>query len=634
MITGYILAGLLIGPYCFKLIDSQVHVSDLAELGVALLLFTLGVELSLKQIFSANKRVILVGVSQVVFTILFAYFASQAMGLTTTAAGALLFGAICALSSTVVVTRVLGDRGELSSLHGSILIGVLIIQDLALVPIISLLTALNSSSEGIFSALLMAALKAVVLIGLVVFGATQLVPRFLGKAAATGSRELFQLAVMSICLITAVLSNYLGMSVELGAFLAGIMVSESIYGYQALADIHPMKDLFSTIFFVTVGMMLNPLYVAGNLTEILLFVLVLMVVKVFIASLSARLAVGSNRTALMVGLGLAQIGEFSFVLAMLGKSLSIIDNSLYDLYISASVITLTLSPFVLSLAPRLLVDGDRSNDQATQDEGLVAGSVDLEGHVVLCGFGASGHGLARILSQYSIPFVVVELNAGLLEELDARGYRYIYGDACKEVILENAAVKRARALVVSVRDHISAATIINTALSKNPELKVVVRAADPAQIESLKATGAHSVVNPEFETGMELTKQTLLGLELELPEIRGALDDFEKRRYSLFQPEVEETGSLVPLPYVDTLTIWMRVNDDKLNGRSIADIEFRNITGCTIVAVKRGVERTNYPDPGFVLQRADELCIVGKHDQIDSVESQFDMARFTPLARD
>ena len=205
------------------------------------------------------------------------------------------------------------------------------------------------------------------------------------------------------------------------------------------------------------------------------------------------------------------------------------------------------------------------------------------------------------------------------------------GKAAFRRILNTAGLSQ---VVVSVRDHISAATIINTALSKNPELKVVVRAADPAQIESLKATGAHSVVNPEFETGMELTKQTLLGLELELPEIRGALDDFEKRRYSLFQPEVEETGSLVPLPYVDTLTIWMRVNDDKLNGRSIADIEFRNITGCTIVAVKRGVERTNYPDPGFVLQRADELCIVGKHDQIDSVESQFDMARFTPLARD
>ena len=195
MITGYILAGLLIGPYCFKLIDSQVHVSDLAELGVALLLFTLGVELSLKQIFSANKRVILVGVSQVVFTILFAYFASQAMGLTTTAAGALLFGAICALSSTVVVTRVLGDRGELSSLHGSILIGVLIIQDLALVPIISLLTALNSSSEGIFSALLMAALKAVVLIGLVVFGFPKKLPSTLCRLSSLLDASSFPLSL-------------------------------------------------------------------------------------------------------------------------------------------------------------------------------------------------------------------------------------------------------------------------------------------------------------------------------------------------------------------------------------------------------------------------------------------------------
>lgn len=629
MITGYILAGLLIGPYFLKLIDSKVHVTDLAELGVALLLFTLGVELSLKQIFSANKRVFLVGITQVVLTVLFGFCAAQALGFATGAAGALLLGAVCALSSTVVVTKVLGDRGELSSLHGSILVGVLIVQDLALVPIISLLTALNSGAENIAAGLFLAALKACFLIGIVVIGATRLVPPFLGKAARTGSRELFQLAVMSICLLTAILSNSLGMSVELGAFLAGIMVSESVYGYQALADIHPMKDLFSTIFFVTVGMMLNPQFVLSNWSLILIFVLVLLVVKVFIAALSARLAVRETRTALLVGMGLAQIGEFSFVLAMLGKSLGIVDGALYDLYISASVITLVLSPFILAIAPVLLAARDEKEVlQAGEDSHR---KVEMEGHVVLCGFGTSGHGLAHVLAQYSIPFVVIEFNAVLLDELDAAGYRYVYGDAAKGIILESAAIASARALVVSVRDHLTATTIVDNALKLNPDLKVIVRSADFGHIESLKAVGVHAVVNPEIEAGMELTRQTLLGLEVNIPEIKAALDDFDKRRYSIFKPEVGATALQTPFSDAEDLTVWMKINDESMVGRSIADIEFRKQTGCTVVAVKRDGKQTTYPEPEFVLEKGDAICIVGKHGHLEKAESTFDMARFTPI---
>lgn len=634
MLTGYILAGLLIGPFGLKLITSHAHVSDLAELGVALLLFALGVELSLKQIFSANKRVFLVGIAQVVISVIVGYFASLAFGLTTDPASAMLFGCVCALSSTVIVTRVLGERGDLSTLYGSILIGVLIVQDLALVPMISIVSALNSGGENLLVGLLLAFLKAAFLIGIVLIGATRVVPRFLGNAAKTGSRELFQLAVMSVCLLTAILSNSLGMSVELGAFLAGIMVSESVYGYQALADIHPMKDLFSIVFFVTVGMLINPQFVLSEWSLILAFVLLLMLSKAAIAAACARIAVDSNRVAIMVGLGLAQIGEFSFVLAMLGKTMGLIDNRLYDLYISASVITLIISPFILSVAPKLLSD-KQINDKDLDSSYSHKESNELDGHLILCGFGTVGHSITHVMQRYSIPFIVIESNAALLEELDTRGVRYIYGDATNSMILEKAGVDTATALVVSVRDHISAGTIISSALEHNKEIKIVSRARNQVEAEYVKAKGAHAVVESEFEISIEFTKQTLIGLGMDTEEIREVLTSLEQRRYSVLETAVSDSREtkMLPFPQGQFLTAWVRINDQSVLHKSIEQINFRGSTGCTIIAVNRDGVSFPYPAPKFELEYGDELCVVGSAKQIDSIKANFDMAKFTPIAQ-
>ena len=632
MLTGYILAGLLIGPYCLGLITSKNHVADLAELGVALLLFALGVELSLKQIFSANKKVFLVGIAQVAITVLVGYFASLAFGLTANPASAMLFGSICALSSTVVVTRILGEKGELNTLYGSIMVGVLIVQDLALVPMISLVTALNSGSDNLLIGLLIAFLKAALLIGIVTFGATKLVPKFLGYAAKTKSKELFQLAVMSVCLLTAILSNSLGMSVELGAFLAGIMVSESIYGYQALADIHPMKDLFSIVFFVTVGMLINPQFVTTEWSLILGFVIMLIVCKSIIAAMCTRIAVGSNRVAILVGLGLAQIGEFSFVLAMLGKTMNLIESRLYDLYISASVITLIISPFILAIAPKLL-STNREAQALGEKKAKSEEKVDLENHLIMCGFGTVGHSIAHVMQQYSIPFVVIESNAAHLDELDESGLRYIYGDATNTMILEKAGIEKAKTLVVSVRDHLSAGTIINTALEKNEAIKIVSRARNQKEAEYVKSAGAHAVIQAEFETSIEFTKQTLMGLGINVEEIKEVLTSLEERRYSILEAasNEEEVARALPFPQGEYLTVWVRVNDESISNKSIQQIDFRGNTGCTIVAVRRGSENVPYPAPSFVLQHGDELCVVGSTGQIESISDNFDMATFTPV---
>lgn len=633
MLTGYILAGLLIGPHCLGLVTTKEHIDGLAVLGVALLLFALGVELSLKQIFTANKKVVVAGVLQVVFTVLTGFFLSQAVGLTDSLAGALLFGSVCALSSTVVVTRVLGDRGELSSTQGSIMIGILIIQDLALVPIISLLSAFSSNygASDIASGMFFAAVKAIVLIGVIILGATRVVPRILGKAARTGSSEIFQLTVMSICLLTAVLSSGLGMSLELGAFLAGIMVSESIYGYQALADIHPMKDLFSIVFFVTVGMLINPGFVFTNWPLIVGFVTALFVIKTLITAGCARIAISSSQLSLLVGLGLAQIGEFSFVLATLGKSMGIITGDLYDLYISASVITLILSPFVITLAPVLLSparDNIISDSEAASFE-----KMDLTDHLVLCGFGVVGHNIAHVMQQYSIPFVVVEFNALFIEELDERGIRYIYGDASNKIILEQSAIERAKVIVVSIGDHITAANIIQAALNLNPDLKVIARAHAQAEAEFIKSSGAHAVIQSEFETSIEFTKQTLFGLEISMPEIKRVLSGLEERRYSALEGDLSlnVVSNMMPFPVADVITVWTKLNHDRLNGQSIEEIEFRNKTGCTIVAIRRNDETIAYPKPDFVLNEGDELCVVGNISQIEKVEAKFALAKFTRI---
>lgn len=630
--AGYIVAGIAIGPYGLKLISHPEQVSVLAELGVALLLFALGLEVSLKQVLSAKGKVLAVGVIQLIGTAVVAgsaaYLSKMALSPTTS----FLFGFICALSSTAVVMKVLLDRGELDAVHGRILLPVLLIQDLSLIPIVSFIPVLQTGPQSV-AIVIVALIKAALLIPMVFIVATKLIPPLLAWIARSNSRELFLLTSICLCMTIALSSHELGLSVALGAFLAGIVVSESAYGHQALAELLPVRDLFAIIFFVSVGMLLDPSFVAAHWIEVMLFVVVLIVGKAGVGTISALAATPSIWSAILVGVGLAQIGEFSFVLATLGLQAGIIASELYNLFLAGAVITLTTTPMLMSAVPRLVrrlvthsAKRERRERERAESESAPAN------HVILCGYGRIGRNVGMVLNSHNIPFMVIELNAAIIEDLQERNILHIYGDAYNRVVLLRAGLRRAAALVVTIPDPIAAVTIIGIARHHNPDIRIVARAHRTEDIEIFRAAGANAVVQPEFEASVEITKLVLLSLNISAPEIQRALSAIRSHGYSLFRPDIGEPvlTRLVGHLQEDYLGTWFKVSDSRLSDQTIKALDIRNRTGATVLAIKRGPDVLPHPEPDTVLELGDELYVIGTSEQLSTFENTLNVSRFCP----
>lgn len=636
IIAGYIIAGIVIGPHCLKLISHSEQVSVLAEFGVALLLFALGVEVSLRQIFSSAFKITAAGLCQIIGTALLGWLLASVTGLSDNAGGGFLFGFICALSSSVVVSKVLMERGELDSAHGQIIIPILVIQDLSLVPVISLLPVFKSSGGG--DAMVMVAIalgKAALFIAFIIWSATKLVPFILSKVAHSNYRELFLLTIISLCLLIAIGGHALGLSLALGAFLAGIMISESTYGHQALSDLLPLRDLFSTVFFVSVGMLLNPAFIMEHWAQVALFVIVLILGKALIGALSAMIAMPMPRRAALVGVGLAQIGEFSFVLALSGYTAGILSDSLYNLFFSGAVVSLIAAPFLMKSVPTLMrrmtgpgVVEDRRGESRSNE--AAAG---LRGHVVLCGYGRIGRNLGVVLHGYQIPVVVIELNAAITGELEELGFPFVYGDAMSRIVLLRSNIRDADVLVVTIPDPVAAMSIIDIARHYNPEIKIIARAHRTEDIDVFRATGANAVVQPEFEASIEITRLTLISLNKADPEIQTALTSIREKRYTLFQPDIAEPNlsRLVGLPHDEFMGAWFKVEGSEVVSKSLKDLDIRRATGVTIAAVRREDNVMPYPGPDAVLAEGDEVYVVGNPHEVSHFEEVYKLPRFCPL---
>lgn len=637
VIAGYILSGVLIGPFGLKLIVEAEQIHVLSEFGVALLLFALGVEVSLKQILGRNSRVIVAGLLQIGLTIAAFFGISLLTGMAAGSGEAFVFGSICALSSSVVVTRVLMDRGELDSIHGQLLIPFLILQDISLVPLISLIPVLEDPQSGLFQILVLALLKAGVLVLLVIWGATRLVPYLLSRVVHSNYRELFLLLIISLCLVIALASNYLGLSLALGAFLAGIMISESTYGHQALAELLPLRDLFSIVFFVSVGMLLDPAFIAGHWSEVLFFLALLIVGKAVIATGAARVATRSNRSAVLTGVGLAQIGEFSFVVAMLGSQAGIVSPALYNLFLSGAVVSLIAAPLLMGLAPALLHRLGRapeSKEERRKSDRSHDPAASMTDHVILLGFGRTGRNLGQVLHDSGIPFVVVELNAAILDELDKLDIAFIYGDAASRVALLRTNLRSASCLVITIHDPIATLTIIELARQINPDIKIIARAHREEDIEVFRAAGANAVVQPEFEAGIEITRLTLLGLNRSDPQIKSTLAGIRQKRYSLFKPDIAEPDlhKLVGHMHADHMTAWFVFHGEETGGgKTLKELDIRKNTGATVLAIKRGESILPHPGPDESLELNDELYVTGDAGQLAACEDQLWLRRFCPL---
>jgi CPA2 family monovalent cation:H+ antiporter-2 len=516
VIIGYLVAGLLVGPGGLGFVTDRQSIATLAELGSILLMFTLGIEFSFSELRRVQRFALLGGSAQIVLTTLLASLVAIAMHV---APGtAITLGVLLALSSTVLVLKVLMERGELDSAHGRGMMGLLLVQDLSVVLVVILMPHLGHPDHLLGWPLAGAVLKAIAFLGAVVWCGTRLVPPLLQRIASTRHPDLYLLTTVLLCFGTAVVAWGLGLSLALGAFVAGLVVSESDHGHQMLSDVTPLRDLFATLFFVSLGMLISPAFLLAHAGLVLGLVGAVVVGKATIVGAIARGFGYSGREALTMGLGLAQIGEFSFVLARMGEQQGLLMQDLFSLVLAVALVTLLITPWLMQVAtPLYLFAVDRWPVRRTgttcRDEHPADRAPDgPDGHVVIGGFGRVGRHLGDLLVSQRVPMVVVDSDVAIIEELRRRGIPCLYGDATRMPVLRHAGLARARILVVALPDPVSCKLTIAAARRLNPDLDIVARAHRTCDIPEMVRLGAGDVIQPEFEASLGLIRTTLIRL--------------------------------------------------------------------------------------------------------------------------
>jgi CPA2 family monovalent cation:H+ antiporter-2 len=541
LILGYLASGVAIGPYGLALVHDTNSINSLAKIGVVLLLFAIGLEFSLKELRALGRISVLGGLAQIALTAAAGFGLGRAAGLVPL--GALFFGLIISLSSTMVVIKILMDRGEIDTVHGRIMLGILLVQDLSVVPMMVIMPALGGGGDGLWSALGIALAKAVGFVGVMVLLGYWGMPWFLRKVAGQRSRELFLLTVIVLCLAAATGTYYFGLSEAFGAFAAGLLISQSGFARQAFADILPLRDTFAALFFVSLGMLANLPFIRDNLATVAVVVGVIMLVKFVICSAITRVFGYGHKTVLMVGTGLLQVGEFGFILALMGAEMGLLSQRLYSLTVASAVITMLLTPFVMGLNSWLY---GKLSQQGWFARWLASGSdliwrtdrPELSRHAVICGFGDVGSRIAAVLDMKNFPYLVIDLDPNVITGLRSRRIPCLYGDASSPEILAHASLDKARVLLCTIPDYVAEELTVRNARKINPKLDIVARVHRDRDVAVLKSAGVTELVLPFFEASLEMLRHALHRFGMEGTEIQYTLNVL--RQQQIEQPPKQE----------------------------------------------------------------------------------------------
>jgi CPA2 family monovalent cation:H+ antiporter-2 len=531
VILGYLAGGVAIGPHALSFVSDPATISSLAEIGVVLLLFAIGLEFSLKELLKMGRVAIIGGIAQIVLTAAVGFGLGRGVGLRVT--GAAFFGFIIAMSSTMVVLKILMDRGELDTSHGRIMLGILLVQDLAVVPVMVLIPAVGAGTGSIWTPLGIALGKAVGFIAVMLALGYWGMPWMMKRVAGQRTRELFLLTVVVVCLAAAFGTYYVGLSAAFGAFAAGLLISQSGYARQAFADIMPLRDTFGALFFVSLGMLANLEFIRENLAAVAVVVVAIMVVKFVVCTAITRFFGYGHKTVLMVGTGLLQIGEFSFILALMGWKEGLFSERLYNLTIAAALITMFLTPFVMSVNSflyRWLSQQPWFARRLTGrvDPDLRVQKLELSRHAVICGYGAVGRRIAEVLEKQKFSYLVIELDPTIIADLQGRGIPVIYGDASNPEILAHASLDKARVLICTVPDYVASELTARNALRINPKLDIVARVHRDSDVELLRGVGVNEIVLPFFEGSLEMIRHTLHRFGMGSTEIQYILNSLRQ----------------------------------------------------------------------------------------------------------
>ncbi len=627
-LVGFLIAGVILGPHGFEFVR-DVHVVEVfAEIGVILLLFTIGIEFSLAKLIRMKKAVIAGGGVQLLLTI--GLTAAVVYVVTGQAGMSVFFGFLIALSSTAIIFKMLSEKGETDSPHGRVMIGMLIFQDLCVVPLMLLTPALSGDGVNAMDIMIKMA-KACVIVAAVLLSARWVVPGLLHQIVRTKSRELFIITIILLCLGIALLTSKFGLSLALGAFLAGIVISESEYAHQATSDILPFKDSFIGLFFVSIGMLINIGYMSQHCLMIVGAVALIFGLK-FITGVIAALMTGAPpRISIHAGLGLAQIGEFSFVLAIAGQSAGIITDEFYQVFLSSSVLTMIMTPFVFNAAPgisswissRRLVKKMAGFSEITERNGLPE---KREGHVIIIGFGLNGKNLAKVLKEAEIPYIVLEMNSDTVLEMKKKGEPIYYGDGSSKEILDKLSVGSARLLVIAISDPSSTRRIVAIARHESPGIYIIVRTRYLSEVDDLRALGADEVIPEEFETSIEIFSRVLYKYNFPGHVIFDMVDKIRSDNYTVFRnmefPKRQLFEKCDWLPGIE-IDGYKVPEGSYIAGKDIAGLRVREKTGVTIIAVRRGKEVIANPAPDFRFSPGDIVLFTGERDQMMKAISFF-----------
>lgn len=615
LILGYIVAGVAVGPNTGGPTVSSVHdIELLAEIGVALLLFTIGLHFSLDELVPVRRVALFGTAAQMALTIAFGYGLGRLLGFGWQEAA--WFGALLSLSSTAVVLKSLSEQGVMGTLSSRVIIGMLVAQDLAVVPLIIVLPELGSLGQGL-SELGVAALRAAAFVGVMVVFGRRVLPWLMARVAAWNSRELFLISVVAIGLGVGYATYLFGLSFAFGAFVAGLVLSQSDYSHQALADVEPLRDVFAMLFFVSVGMLLDPGFLIQNAGTVALVVALVFAVKGLVFAGVVRAFGYGNIIPFAVGLGLFQVGEFSFVIARVGVEEGAISQSNYSIVLSTAVITMSLTPFAMRLAPFLYGRWrERFPKEAMNTFNLPERG--LGDHVVIAGYGRVGSFVARLLARLDQPFVVVDPNPARADEARDSSYPVVYGDAGAEPVLEAAGVRRARLVIVTVPDPVGARLVVERVRSINPNVHVVARTTTVEQLEELGRLGVYEAVHPESEAGLELGRQALSHLDVPAGDIQRFADEVRRELYAPITRQGTEGDLLAQLERASRQieTEWVRLPENSsLEGRTIGDLGVRTQTGASIVAIVRDDLVLAGPGPDARFEPGDLVGVLGTRDQ-------------------
>jgi CPA2 family monovalent cation:H+ antiporter-2 len=625
VLVGFLAAGVVLGPHGLSLIRDVREVERLAEVGVVLLLFSLGLEFSLAALVQLRRQVLLGGGLQVGLTMLLATLLM--LGLDGWRQAALL-GGLVALSSTAIALKLLVERGELDAPHGRAALGILLLQDLLVIPMMLAVPLLAGTAQPEPGRGAWAFVMALTLVGLLLVAARWVIPRGLAAVARTRHRELFVLTLLLICLGTAWLTSRAGLSLALGAFLAGVAVSESEYGAQALADVVPLRDTFTSLFFVSIGMLLDVRFVLQHPLPLIAAVVAVLALKL-LTGMAAVCALGLGlRTGLLGGFAVAQVGEFSFVLAQAGVAHRLLDADRYQWFLGVAVTTMFATPFLFGAA-RALADrwaphlparlrAERTPPSPTEL---------LRDHVVIAGYGLNGRNLARVLRAVAIPYVIVDITPERIWAARAAGEPVIYGDVGRQEVLEHLGLDRARALVLAISDAPSTRRAVALARATWPRLVIIARTRYLAEVDALDRLGATEVIPEELETSIEIFARVLATYDVPRSLIAQQIEQVRREHYAVWReadlegPRRARLHAMVPGLDVDTY----RVTDTSLaRGQCLAELDLHRAAGVSVIArVRDGVVLTN-PGGDVALAPGDVLVLLGTNAQLERARARLE----------